>query len=299
MSSDKVKNFSRTGYLTAEHKLQAQFALAAFATLKAKKIAYISVPITSGKRLYDYMAANGFKTPEEAKTDPDAFFKHVVAPNLAAGVQASNDWAAKMDGAVVAPAEFEKRLRSQNAITWGQDAFMSMWIPMIDEKITDMVMVDGWEYSNGSGEEYMQAALMQMGRGRRGNITVYDDDGRVMTLDRGIGLLVDAFKDVHSRGMRPRNMAETVAMLLEAEHRYNFERSFRRSAEPDNKTAAQDAVPSYDRTKLKAARKELYAIFAQHYPDILPVLEKTSSFNYSPINALFRDIKPPDARPAA
>jgi len=283
---------SRTAFLLDEHRLQAQFALAAFSTLKAKEIAYVSVPITSGKRLYDYMAEHGFKTAEEAKADHEAFFKNVVAPNLSDGVKASDDWAGKIDGAIVAPAEFEKRLRGEDAITWGQDAFMSMWVPLIDEKITHMIMVDGWEYSNGSGEEYLQAALMQMGRGKRDNIKIFDDDGHVLTLDKGIGMMVDAFKGLHKRGLRPRNMAETVAILLEAEHRYNYESSFKKSAEPDRRRAEKSSVPAYDRTAIKEARRELKAIFAEHYPDILPILDKTSSFDYSPGNALFRSLKP-------
>lgn len=289
MTNGSTKVRPRTENLTDEHKLQSQFALAAFGTLKAREIAYISVPITSGRRLYDYMTEHGFKTADEAKRDHDAFFEHVVAPNLADGVRASNDWSEKIDGVVVAPAEFEKRLRSQKAITWGQDAFMGMWIPLIDEKITHMVMVDGWEYSNGSGEEYLQAVLMQMGRGRRSNIGITDDDGETLTLDKGIKLLADAFQDLHGRGLRPRNMAETLAILLEVEQRYNFERSFGRSAEPaGEKRDVQSSVPAYDRREILEAGREVRAIFARHYPDIMPVLKKTSSFDYSPINALFR-----------
>lgn len=269
----------RTEDLPPEHKLQAQFALAAFSTLKAREIAYISIPITSGKRLYDYMDKQGFKTQDEAKADHDAFFKHVVEPNLADGVKTSNAWAEKIDGTVVAPAEFEKKLRGQNAITWGQDAFMGMWIPLIEEKITHMVMVDGWEYSNGSGEEYLQAVLMQLGCGKRDNIKILDNDGQTLPLDKGITLLAHAFMDVHGRGLKPHNMAETLAILLEAEERH---------ASSGKK---RGHLPAYDRKEILAVGKQLRDIFSQHYQDIMPVLEKTDSRDFSPINALFRRTK--------
>lgn len=280
---------SRAESLPDEQKLQAEFALAAFSTIKAKDVAYISVPITSGKRLYDYMSANGFATVEEAKADHDAFFRAVVAPNLAAGVAAGNVWSEKMDGAVVAPAEFEKRLRSQEDFNWGQDAFMSMWIPLIAEKITLMVMVDGWEYSNGSGEEYLQAALMQMGRAARSDIEIKDEHGKTLTLDQGIGRMADAFKDLTRRGIEARNMAETLALLLEAEHRYYIEKRFNHAAKNHGGYVHATTELAYNHEKVKAIRKELLPILQKNYPDIQPTLLRLPSSQYSPVNNIFPD----------
>ncbi|HYD19708.1 MAG TPA: hypothetical protein VEF76_14650 [Patescibacteria group bacterium] len=289
----------RTHDLPNEHKLQAQFALAAFSTLKAENIAYISVPITSGPRLYDYMDAKGFKTADEAKADHDAFFRNVVEPNLAQGVAGANEWVAKLDGAVIAPAEFEKRLRIQKAISWGQDAFMGMWVPLIDEKVTHMVMLDGWQYSNGSGEEYLQAVLMQMGRRPRSNIEIVDGKGNEISLSQGIKLIADAFVEITGRGMKPRNMAETIAILLEAEHRFAIEQKTGSVAEPPATSPGalskhtEFNVSPYDRAVIEKCAKEVRDILVRDYPDILPKLQKTSSFDFSPINALFREVAKP------
>lgn len=264
----------RTEGLPPEQKMQIEFALAAFDTLKAQKIAYISIPITSGRRLYDYMAVKGFKTQDEAKQDEEAFFDNVVAPNLAAGLEASNHWRSKLGGAVIAPVEFEKKLREQKMINWGQDAFMGMWVPLIEKKVTHMVMVDGWQFSNGSGEEYLQAVIMQMGYTSRSNIRIIDVDGRPLSLDKGIGLIADAFTHLHDRGLKSRNMAETLGILLEAEIRYSLKKGGR--------------LPAYDHTKVDALREKVDSIFAKHYPDVRPTMRKAPSTGFSPINALFR-----------
>jgi hypothetical protein len=241
------------------------------------------------------MEEKGFRTVDDAKADHAAFFKNVMTPNFAAGLAVSNAWAEKLDGAVVAPVEFEKHLRSHEAINWGQDDFMGMWIPLIKEKITRMVMIDGWEYSNGSGEEYLQAALMQMGRGERSNIAITDIRGAPINLDKGIELLADAFIHVTERGIKARNMAETLAIVLEAEQRFHTEQATGSQAEPRgttrHKTTAPSALP-YDHDKVAGIACKVRGILAQSYPDILPALKKVSSFDFSPMNALFRVKKP-------
>lgn len=288
----------RTDDLPPEHKLQALFALAAFGTLKAKKVAYISVPITSGPRLYDYMTAKGFKTPDEAKKDHEAFFENVVEPNLAQGVAGSDAWAKKIDGAVIAPAEFEGRLRRNGHVHWGQDDFMGMWIPLVDEKVTHMVMLDGWQFSNGSGEEYLQAVLMQMGRSKRSDIEIVDERGVAIPLEKGVALIADAFRDIHARGLKPRNMAETLALLIEAERRFSIERKYGWSGEPVARPEgmAKPTLPPYDSKRIQAIAREVAPIFRQYYPDIAETLKKTSSFDFSPLNAVFRKAAQPAAK---
>ena len=299
---EKREILARTEDLTNEHKLQAQFALAAFATLKAKNVTYVSVPITSGPRLYDFMDKYKYKTAAEAKDHPKKFFNEVVEPNLEQGVAGSAYWVEKLHGTVIAPAEFEGRLRRQwGTIDWAQDDFMGMWVPLIDEKVTNMVMLDGWQYSNGSGEEYLQATLMQMARRPRSDITIMDgEEGRPIKLDEGLTLMSAAFKDVISRGIQPRNMAETLGILLEAEARFNLEQTTgKKDAIPaispdssDPRAATHNVLP-YDHAKVAAIAKEIWPLIDQHFPDIRKKLDVTSSYDFSPINAVFRDVVKP------
>jgi hypothetical protein len=294
----------RTADLPEEHRLQAQFALAAFGTLKARNITYVSVPITSGPQLYAFMDKYGFKSQAEAKQDRATFLREVIEPNMARGIAGSAYWTEKLPGsAVIAPAEFDGRLYRLwgTGVHWGPDDFMGMWVPLIDEKVTNMAMLNGWEYSNGCGEEYLQAVLMQMGRRPRSNITIMDgEEGRPVPLDEGLSLMAGAFKDILSRGIEPRNMAETLAILLEAEDRFYWEKTGGKIIEPAATSPtglepgkAAPSMPPYDHDKIRTIAKEIQPLLEQHFPDILPKLKTTSSYDFSPLNAIFRQkVKP-------
>jgi hypothetical protein len=283
------------------HTIQAQFALAAFSTLKAENLTYVSVPITSGPRLYQFMEKYGVATLAEAKKDHERFLAEVIEPNMADGVKQSGYWSEKLKGAVIAPAEFDGRLyRAWGKVQWNADDFMGMWVPLIEEKITNMAMLNGWEYSNGCGEEYLTATLMQMGRRPRSNITVNDaEEGRLLNLDEGIGLMANAFKDIISRGIFPRNMAETLGILLESERRFYTERNagfvFEPAATSPGAHELRKTNPTlepYDHGKVRAIAAEVEPLINKHFPDIMPKLKKTSSYDFSPVNAIFRDTKP-------
>lgn len=278
----------RTDSLPDDHKLQVQFALGAFGCVMADKIVYVSVPVTSGKRLYEYMDKNGFKTPEEAKKDRKAFFDNVISANIEEGVNLSKAWAKKTAGAVIAPAEFEK-CRGLKGAKWGQDAFMGMWLGVIDDKVTTMVMTDGWQYSDGAGEEYLQAVLMKMGRRARNDVEILDAQGNEVTLEKGVQLLWDAFEDLRARGLKPRNMAQTLACLISAELRYSVEQDYGQSAEPTRESyAVYPNMAAYDRAPIAAIARKMRQVLADEYPDIRETVRTHTSFEFSPINALFR-----------
>ena len=297
MAEQKREIFERTNGLPPEQKLQAQFALAAFATIKARNVTYVSVPITSGPQLYAFMDQHGFKTQDEAKKDRPVFLREVIEPNMARGVAGAQRWAEKPATAVIAPAEFDGALyRAWGAgVHWGPNDFMGMWVPLIDEKVTNMAMLKGWEYSNGCGEEYLTAVLMQMGRRPRSNITIVDgEEGQTIPLDKGISLMAGAFKDILSRGIRPRNMAETLGILLEAEDRFYWEKTtgyvleppaVSPGAQPPRKV--QSTVPDWSHDRVRAVAAEIMPLLNQYFPDILPKLKITSSYDFSPLNAIF------------
>jgi hypothetical protein len=289
--------FERNAGVPDENKLQAQFALAAFATIKARDVTYVSVPITSGPQLYQFMDTHGFRSQDEAKQDRALFLRDVIEPNMARGVAGAKAWAEK-GGAVVAPAEFDGALYRAygTGVHWGPNDFMGMWVPLIDEKITNMAMMKGWEYSNGCGEEYLQAVLMQMGRRERSNITIVNgESGKPIPLDEGIALMAHAFEDILSRGILPRNMAETLGILLEAEDRFYRERTAGFVPEPAAVSpgavrphTTAPSLPSHDHARVRAIAEEVAPLLRQFFPDVTGVLRATSSYDFSPVNAIFK-----------
>jgi len=203
----------RDATISEERMLQIKSALAAFGSIKAKRIVYISSPITSGKRLYDYMDAHGYRTIEEAKNDWDQFFRSVMLPNIEEGAKTSTLLAGQIDGVVIAPTSFE----NQKVRTWGQNEFMSMWLSVIEEKVTEIVMLDGWQYSNGSSEEYLWAVLMQHGLTSRTNIEIVDAKGDKITLEQGREYLSDALVDMQRRGIKATVTEEVLSILSNLE----------------------------------------------------------------------------------
>jgi len=158
---------------------------------------------------------------------------------------------------------------------------MAMWIAFVEKKVTHMVMVDGWQYSNGAGEEYLQAVLMQMGDRGRTNMTITDQHGKTLKLHKGLRLLTDAFLDVHSRGMDAGNMAETLARLIEAERRYAASRP----------KIGHGHGLSYDRREFTSFADKATTLIERDYPDVESIVKKvpTASFPLSTICSLDAD----------
>lgn len=169
---------------------------------------YVSTPITSGAALYQAMDRAGVSDPDEFRRDCARFSSEVLLPNIAA----ADDVARTMlgfGGAVIAPAAFEAR-----ALGWGQNEYMGLWLDTIERKATRIAMVDGWAYSNGGAEEYLQAILMQAGRRDRNDIDVVDARGVRIGHVAAIDLIVSAVSDLTSRGFHPRTLATVLHRLI-------------------------------------------------------------------------------------
>lgn len=239
-------------------KRQIICALAAFDTIQSPEVIYVSCPITSGNRLYAYMDAQGFSSYEEAKRDGEAFFQHVILPNIQESERASLLLAHQSSGVVISPTAFEKRFQGKED-RWEQDEFMSMWISMIHAKVTQIVLLNGWEYSSGASEEYLTAVLMQMGFTERSNIAILDAQGQSISLDQGIELLYRALVDLEERKLASKKLAELLASLFEAEEIY-----------------VQQGLTTieYDYNLLQKLKSSTQELFQKSYPDLLPLLER-------------------------
>ncbi len=273
-----MKLQNRLKAIPREHRLQQQFALAALGCMNADNIVHISTSITTGKRLYTYMKEHGFKTLDEAKADPKAFFKAVIEPNIEDSMGWVDLWQKKTKGFVISPGAFEA-CRDGADVTWSQNAFMGMWLTFIDNKVTKEIMQDGWAYSDGAGEEYLHIACMQMGLRARSNIKIADTDGKQIKLDKGITTMASAFKDLHEQGIAAPRMAVTLTRLLLLEERF-----------ASGKIAADAISPitlvPYDRSAFQPLKEEVTAILKAEYPEMVSFIRKHKSTALTPMNVL-------------
>lgn len=126
---------------------------------RRKHLAYVSMPITSGKRYFDVLTEHGAKNADELaqKAGKDALYRLVIKPNIDEGIAFSDRLGlARNDLLFIAPSVFEaKRWR------WSQDAYMSLWYRVLGELAGRHYLMDGWEYSTGGVKEVMFTVFMQ------------------------------------------------------------------------------------------------------------------------------------------
>jgi len=187
----------------------------AYDSVMASSITYVSTPITSGIALYSAMDAAGVTTLAELKADMAFFRENVIDVNIAAADAVARAMTS-FGGAVIAPAAFEAR-----SLGWSQDDYMGLWLDVIERRATRLAMVDGWEYSNGGAEEYLQALLMQADRRDRTDIEIVDARGAIISHLEAIRLLADAVTSLLGRGFEPTILARVLhrCVTLHGMHR--------------------------------------------------------------------------------
>ena len=181
----------------------------AFDAVMAGDLTYVSTPITSGAVLYREMDRAGVSTVEELRADKGYFYDNVIRPNIQTADGVARDILGMKGGAVIAPAVFEAR-----QLDWDQDAYMALWLDVIERKATRIAMVDGWEYSNGGAEEYLQALLMQAGRRDRSDIEIVDQRGDPLDQTVALRLLAGAVEDLLGRGFVPVVTATVLSRMV-------------------------------------------------------------------------------------
>ncbi|MBI2596462.1 hypothetical protein HYW46_07075 [Candidatus Daviesbacteria bacterium] len=123
-------------------------------------IAYVGMPITTGKRYYDVLSEHGVKSREELteKVGQKALWEEVIQPNINEGISFADSLGKQRDMLFIAPSVFEaKQWR------WTDDAYMSLWYRVLGEMAGTHWVMDGWEYSTGGLREVMFSMIMQWG----------------------------------------------------------------------------------------------------------------------------------------
>ncbi|MFC1638924.1 hypothetical protein ACFL26_01485 [Patescibacteria group bacterium] len=219
--------------LTEEQLGQLGIVLGAYRSFRGnrrKHIGYVSMPITSGKRLYEVLSHHGVTSLQELLDLPkggDLLYEEVIRPNIDDGIGLADHLGATRDLLFIAPSVFEaKRWR------WTQEAYMSLWYRVIAEMAGSHYLMDGWEYSTGGVKEVMLSLIMQwrgirprmldcavhgwrlqdfmVGKSREDQlaeleemqkIRIYDERSAVLAIDDILESVVVAVEDLRERGM--------------------------------------------------------------------------------------------------
>jgi hypothetical protein len=209
---------------------------------RRKHLAYVSMPITTGKRYYDVLSAYGVRTREELakRVGPDALFELVIKPNLREGVAFADELSRREELLFIAPSVFEARRWH-----WTQDAYMSLWYSVLSELAGKHIVMDGWEYSTGGLLEVLFSLSLQWAVLRRYSweetmrvlgiesfmaelsfeqqieefqamrkIRIFDARGCEIRLDSALSMAVSALEDLRERELPYEELLGPVWRLM-------------------------------------------------------------------------------------
>jgi hypothetical protein len=117
--------------------------------LRRDLVAYVSTPITTGKRYYDWLQASG----RQPTSDPEfvqAHLSEVIEVNSASAHALVVKVRQTLPKVVVDPTGL-------SAPGWAQEDFHAFWTRLITDYVGTVVFNDGWEYSTGCCWEFAAA----------------------------------------------------------------------------------------------------------------------------------------------
>lgn len=182
--------------MTPERQANIEIVSSAYASMPGHK-AYLTMPVTSGRRYYEVLDHHGVKTVAELEArKPGALREDVILPNIAEANELAERIVGRTALPLVVPGVFEARRQR-----WTQEEYMCLWMRLIVGPIREVHLSDGWEYSNGGAAEFARAILIRFRciDERPGDMQVYDHTGDVMTLERGCSMLATSIEDLRGR----------------------------------------------------------------------------------------------------
>lgn len=208
-------------------------------------LAYLSVPITSGKILYDtlnntlfsnqtkYFLTGSESTGTKIKGVPKfkEIIDSVIYENYGKGRLFLEDLLKKLNKPILYPADLYPR-----GERWKQEHFQALWLTLISEKCSELYMADDWEFSNGGSEEFVHAYQLKLGvpegtcgkgsspffntregeeksRERMKNIQIYDSKGKIISIEEGISALNNSIGWVKKQGFNSETLENSRRLL--------------------------------------------------------------------------------------
>jgi hypothetical protein len=162
-------------------------------------VSFVSMPITGGQIYYDVLDKHDGSITKEQMIDL------VIKPNCVRGVNFAKSIAPMASFPVLVPSVLE----AEN-MRWSDSEYMYLWYHVIEEKAQEIWMSPGWEYSNGSSQEFTRAIKMR----KSGKpIVIRDYFGEEMRLTDGVDMLAASIGDLHTRGYDCTQLAESLREL--------------------------------------------------------------------------------------
>lgn len=183
-------------------------------------LAYISVPITSGKIYYQLRKIN----PTREKSE---LMESVIDHNYHLGTTLVKEVAQRRNCPVLYPADLIPVHQK-----WEQAHFQALWLSIIAEKCTELHLCEGWEYSNGGVEEFTHVVQLRLGlprhkdliffntkeaeqaaRNRMKNIKLFNHQCKTVCIKEGVEKIQQSSSWLNSNGFRSEKIEECLRIL--------------------------------------------------------------------------------------
>lgn len=161
----------------------------------SQRVAYLSGPITTGRRFLEWWTAAGSRIPKDSSAFAAALREHVIAPNEAHLKAVAETLRIKLPEPVVEPA-------SLFVSQWSQNNYLELWEQFITDHSSRILLMDGWEFSAGCASEFCRAHL--------DGIRTEMVDGTPVVARDGIATIRRALSEVSALETVPNYLAETL-----------------------------------------------------------------------------------------
>jgi len=183
-------------------------------------IAYVSVPITTSRFLYELKL-------DQPQTDKAAQLRIAIEHNYAVGWDFVEEIRKKIHYPIIYPADLTPIHQE-----WEQNHFQALWLSIIAEKCTELHMGEGWEYSNGGVEEFTHVWQLKLGlpkhpslvffntkenedseRERMRNLQVYDHKGNSLTINDGTMAIEKSLAWLKNKNFETERLKNCLSLL--------------------------------------------------------------------------------------
>ncbi|MGH9957030.1 MAG: hypothetical protein ACREBC_07855 [Pyrinomonadaceae bacterium] len=164
---------------------------------------YVSVPITSGRRLADWLTSRNLEfDPSHPETYAE-FQREVLSPNYEHAQKTIGGLRKQFAAVVVDPTALK------DIDGWVQDDYRYLWGRVIELYTRTVVFIDGWQYSNGCSYEFLVSQECSDGERR----FVLNEQLEPLTLKTGLSLIQSAIAELRQANI-PTEFLEQVAAQL-------------------------------------------------------------------------------------
>lgn len=145
--------------------------------LEGRTAAYLSTPITTGRRFLEWYKETGYKLEPNGSRYKEEHYRAVIRPNTEEVEKKMNILRRQLDTVLVNPTKFDWT-------EWTQDDYRHFWGKVIENYADAVIFLDGWQYSSGCAFEFLTAV-------RSGAETLNEDRSK-LDMETGFQLIKNA-----------------------------------------------------------------------------------------------------------